>query len=335
MPANPRLQARRAAKQVGIDPGLFERLIFSGERSWKGWQHSPVGASGPSQLMPGTAAGLARKYGINPNDFYGNLLGGAYYLREQLRAFGGNRRKAVAAYNAGPGNVQKYGGVPPFRETRDYVERVLSGYVPGRAGARLPMRTDGRVPAPPRGMPDFSAEAFGRIAQGGSAVDALGFLLDAPKQWAAAHPARPLAAPGLQPRGALANVPLPAAGPGHVTVAPGANRGGEKIAPVVFSFLSRIGGNIRIGTGTNHSKMTVNGKVSDHWDGHAADIPSSGQALTALGRRALIAAGMPRAQAMQQNGGLFNLYWRGHRIQVIFNTNEGGNHYNHLHVGVR
>jgi hypothetical protein len=88
-----------------------------------------------------------------------------------------------------------------------------------------------------------------------------------------------------------------------------------------------------IGTGSNHSHLTVNGRVSDHWSGHAADIPAAGKSLRNLGYLALIKAGMPKAQAAKarQTGGLFNVG----RYQIIFATDEGGNHYNHLHVGIR
>ena len=81
----------------------------------------------------------------------------------------------------------------------------------------------------------------------------------------------------------------------------------------------------------SHSLTTVNGNRSAHADGNAADIPSSGAELTRLGRAALIAAGMPPAQAAKVNGGLFNIGGK----QIIFNTRQGGNHYDHLHVGLR
>jgi Transglycosylase SLT domain len=328
---NPRALAQKAAREAGVDPRLFQSLIFKGERSWKGWQTSPSGAQGPSQLMPGTAQGLASKYGIDPHSYYGNLLGGAYYLREQLQAFKGNRRKAVAAYNAGPGNVEKYGGIPPFSETRRYVRNVLGGVqevIPGpppRPGAP-------RAGVPAAAMPDFGAGALKTIALGGSSVGALRSLLAAPAHWTATHPGRPALPAG--PNTGL-GVPLPAGQRGKVLVAPGANRKGVGIKPIVFNFLSTLGVPVTIGTGTNHSRMTVNGHVSDHWDGGASDIPASGEKLIRLGRRALIAAGMPRAQAMKQNGGLYNLSWKGHRVQVIFATTEGGNHWDHVHVGIR
>jgi len=83
---------------------------------------SPVGAIGLMQLMPSTAAGL----GINPNEIAGNIEGGVKYLKQQLDAFGGDQAKALAAYNAGPGAVSKHKGVPPYRETKDYVNKINS-----------------------------------------------------------------------------------------------------------------------------------------------------------------------------------------------------------------
>jgi hypothetical protein len=75
--------------------------------------------------MPGTAAALGQRYGIDTSTPLGNLTGGAYYLGEQLKRFGGNARLAVAAYNAGPGAVAKYNGVPPYAETQRYVQNVI------------------------------------------------------------------------------------------------------------------------------------------------------------------------------------------------------------------
>ena len=76
------------------------------------------------QLMPDTAAEL----GVNPYDMKSNVEGGVKYLSELLGTFDGDVRKAVAAYNAGPAAVKAYGGVPPYAETQDYVNRVLDIY---------------------------------------------------------------------------------------------------------------------------------------------------------------------------------------------------------------
>lgn len=83
--------------------------------------------------------------------------------------------------------------------------------------------------------------------------------------------------------------------------------------------------------GTGHSRLTVNGNVSQHTTGNATDIPAAGKDLIRMGQAALIAAGMPRSQARKQRGGLYNV--GGH--QIIFATNQGGNHFDHLHISAR
>lgn len=111
--------ARAAARRNGVPEDLFLRLV----RQESGWNPNAVshkGAMGLAQLMPGTA----RLLGVDPRDPAQNLEGGARYLAAQYRAFG-TWRLALAAYNAGPGAVQRYDGIPPFRETRDYVRIIL------------------------------------------------------------------------------------------------------------------------------------------------------------------------------------------------------------------
>lgn len=112
--------ARAAAQRYNVPEDLFLRLVQQ-ESGWRPNARSHKGAIGLAQLMPFTAARL----GVDPHDPEQNLDGGARYLSQQYRAFG-NWRLALAAYNAGPEAVRKYGGVPPYKETRNYV-RVIWG----------------------------------------------------------------------------------------------------------------------------------------------------------------------------------------------------------------
>lgn len=110
--------ARAAARRHGIPEDLFLRLIQQ-ESNWNPTAKSHAGAYGLAQLIPSTA----RYLGVDVRDTYQNVDGGARYLKEQYRTFG-SWRLALAAYNAGPGAVKKYGGVPPFKETRNYVKVI-------------------------------------------------------------------------------------------------------------------------------------------------------------------------------------------------------------------
>ncbi len=112
-----------SAARNGVDPALLKGLIRA-ESNFDPNAGSPAGAQGLTQLMPGTAAGLGV---TDVHDPAQAIEGGAKYLRSQLDAFGGDETKALAAYNAGPGAVTRYGGVPPYAETQQYVQRVL-GY---------------------------------------------------------------------------------------------------------------------------------------------------------------------------------------------------------------
>jgi soluble lytic murein transglycosylase-like protein len=111
-----------AAASNGIDPALLKGLV-SQESGFDPNARSGAGALGLTQLMPGTATSLGV---TNPLDPAQSLQGGAKYLRQQLDRFGGDERLALAAYNAGPGAVTRYGGVPPYSETQNYVKSVMA-----------------------------------------------------------------------------------------------------------------------------------------------------------------------------------------------------------------
>jgi len=112
-----------AARKYKVDPKLVAAVA---EVESNGNQNavSSAGAIGVMQLMPDTAASL----GVDPYNKQQNIEGGAKYLRQMLDTFGGDTKKAVAAYNAGPGAVKDYGGVPPYKETQNYVSKVLDIY---------------------------------------------------------------------------------------------------------------------------------------------------------------------------------------------------------------
>lgn len=111
-----------AATKYGLDPALLAGLVKQ-ESGFNPTARSGAGAVGLTQLMPATARGLGV---TDPTDPVQALEGGAKYLRQQLDRFGGDERLALAAYNAGPGAVQRFGGVPPYAETQNYVKTVLA-----------------------------------------------------------------------------------------------------------------------------------------------------------------------------------------------------------------
>ena len=113
----------QAATEYGVDPQLVKAIAIA-ESDMNQDEISPVGAIGVMQLMPETAEGL----GVNPYDTNENIAGGTKYLKQMLDTFDGDVPLAVAAYNAGPGAVKRYGGIPPYSETKNYVGRVMDMY---------------------------------------------------------------------------------------------------------------------------------------------------------------------------------------------------------------
>ncbi len=115
---------QRLAQQYSVDPHLVQAIITV-ESNFDPHAVSRAGAQGLMQLMPDTAA----RYRVeDPFDPHANIEGGIWYLRDLLRLFPSDLRHVLAAYNAGEGAVQQYGGIPPYPETQRYVERVLALY---------------------------------------------------------------------------------------------------------------------------------------------------------------------------------------------------------------
>jgi soluble lytic murein transglycosylase-like protein len=113
-------QLTLAAEAAHVSPTLLSALVWQ-ESRWRPNALSPKGARGLTQLMPGTARALA----VDPADVTSNLAGGARYLRAMLDRFGGNVERALAAYNAGPGRVQRAVNLPAIAETRAYVTSII------------------------------------------------------------------------------------------------------------------------------------------------------------------------------------------------------------------
>lgn len=172
LPEEHRAHFIREAERLGI-PLPVAVAVLHQESTGRPDLTSPAGAYGYMQLMPGTAGDL----GVDPFDPLQNITGGLTYLRQQLDRFG-DLPTALAAYNAGPGAVQEYGGIPPYRETQDYV-RLIMGRV-GEAGAIdpapagggimdiLPERVREVVGPTPEGEPEPGF--FGRLDRGLGAI---------------------------------------------------------------------------------------------------------------------------------------------------------------------
>lgn len=118
-----RAYAYQAAQRAGHpDPAMFVRQIHA-ESGFRPNAKSPAGATGIAQIMPATAKG----WGVNPNDPKASLDAAARAMAKYIKSYKGDYAKALAAYNAGVGNVAKYGGVPPFAETQNYIKKILNG----------------------------------------------------------------------------------------------------------------------------------------------------------------------------------------------------------------
>ncbi len=134
----------QAAARYGLDPAVLSGLIQQ-ESGFNPSARSSAGALGLTQLMPSTAASLGVAEPLDPAQ---SIEGGARYLSQLLHQFAGNTADALAAYNAGPGAVQQYGGVPPYSETQQYVTKVLgyaAAYSQGGVGGSP--YTDATAPA--------------------------------------------------------------------------------------------------------------------------------------------------------------------------------------------
>jgi hypothetical protein len=329
---NLRKIADAAAKRYGVPPGLFRRLIQQ-ESGWNPDARNPSGATGLVQIHLPSHPDISEEQARDPAFALG---WGARYLATQKARFG-RWDLALAAYNAGPGNVEN-GKWQSFPETRNYVKNILGGKTAVNAVGAAP---------PPLGAAAPALSALPQATQSRNA-NLLSSIFDSNNQILGLN--APVGILPKPPEPVAVPLPKPSSGQalagGLAMNAPG---GWEKFvgkierrhgpskphAPDILRFVGKVGqlaGQVLTPWGNeSHSLTTVSGNRSAHADGFAADIPASGQQLVRLGQAALIAAGMSPAEARKQKGGLFNVGG----YQVIFATNVGGNHHDHLHVGIR
>lgn len=313
---------------------------------------SSAGARGRAQFTAGSRRIAIQKYGIDPWKSADEAVhAAALHLRGKI-----NGSKGLEGYNPGDPSYPSYilsqrvgkiggggGGLKGrLRETgAAQGAQAQAGASSLSAGAPAPLQLASQLRNPIQSVgiapPSFSARPA--LPTGYQPMLSQGV---APAPSLAPDPAQgqavDLSSPQQTAGSGGASAPSAGGKRGKVRIDPGADRPGVPTRPEVISFLERVAGRagrpIRLGTGSRHSRMTVNGNVSDHWTGHAGDVPATGRRLIELGQAALIEAGMPVRKARKQTGGLFNVRKGKRRYQIIFNTQEGGDHTTHLHVGV-
>lgn len=310
---NWRKLAEQTARRHGIDPVVFERLVLA-ESGGNPDALSPAGAIGLAQLMPGTAQGL----GVNPRDPRENLEGGARYLAQQLKRFGGSYRLALAAYNAGPGAVERHGDVPPFAETQAYVKKILGNedkiLHPDEARA-APRR---QLAPPAEGTPDSAdLDLVGALLDG--QLDPHEFVLQRRRRQAAA-PVASTSEGGKEADGGFPRV-----------------RGSsvKQVGADLDAFLVRRG--IPLGSGERDPSRNAEvggAQDSDHLPGKdrwARDIPLTGRAGDRAMRAIAKRLGVPFKKGEITNETI-RIRGKQYRVQLIWGTSD---HMDHGHVGLR
>lgn len=339
-----------AARKYGLDPRLIN-AVMGRESGGRVDAKSPVGAQGLMQLMPGTAATLGV---TNPLDPRQNIFGGAKYLRQQIDKFG-TIPLALAAYNAGPGAVSKYGGIPPYTETQNYVKNIM-GDLKGGGGVVAPMAADQHAghdhgqdgqqqftmpgPSPIDALRALRASRGNRPALGNGAfgasfnqqagtsrLDALQQLKQSlnPQTISVGVPAAGSASPAAPNGGAAGAIPLVSGG---MAGGVGGDWGGTMQRALGLAQLTGL----PITSQKRDRHLTASGNPSDHWKGsslsYAVDLGVTG----AAGDRAAMELAQRLGIPNYQHGQWANFTKDGYRYQLGWKT---PGHYDHIHLGVR
>lgn len=327
------IPARVAAAQQFIESG-FNKDVIAGRR------RSSAGAFGLTQFIPSTAKSYGVRPGTDLKSVNTQIKGQLKYLSDLGASH--DLAGALAKYAGGPGNPQSW-----------YANKVLA-LAPsykgvGKGGGSFSLGPK-NTPTGLRDLklPDTSSSGgiyatlaalnqFSTVDPNDPAQANLNLLAGIEAQKPTTNPLVDLLKLG-QDRGSggkgAKGESFEGVGKlGKVHIRPGADRAGVKSRPATIRFAQEIAGvygkPITIGTGTNHNQFVAGSRrESEHWTGHAVDIPAVGAALTRLGQSALIAAGMDPRKARKQKGGVYNIG----NHQILFNTTVGGNHYNHLHA---
>jgi hypothetical protein len=342
-----RLYTRRRAQHYGLDPDI-EEAQFQQESGFNPNARSPAGALGAAQIMPETAA----SWGVDPMRPRKALDVALRHMAQYYKQYG-NMRDALIAYNAGPGAVGR--SLPA--ETQNYIRTILGGRNP-RSPRSSPVAsvtsTGSNVSSPDVGqvLQNYIQATQGLFNQPIGGPNAFQSILPEDPGAGIARTVEALQritgkteTPGVESPSAQTSpgsLNLPTNVRGKVTVAPGANRAGVGLQKPLMSFLGALShhaGAIHIGTGTNHNRMTLSGNVSDHWDGNAADLPmpvDSRQGDLMAAHAISLAGGIPFQKALQlaERGGVFNFETKAGRVQILWKTMVGGNHHNHVHIGL-
>lgn len=339
-----RQHAINIARQEGIPVNAFLSLIDH-ESNWRPGARSPAGAIGFTQLMPGTARGL----GVDPLKPLENLRGGARYLKQQLTRFG-SIDLALAAYNAGPGRVED-GSWRQIKETSRYVSSIMGSlgdqHITAATSATEPADvTSVGLPPPPKleefDMTSNLMASLNKISMGEDPTESLTGLNEAnTESEALINQANDQKVAAYKAQvGAINSQPLPLTEetPSVDLTSHGGRWAGSQDIASQFAKMGWDAGLTTVSEKRDR-KSTSTGGVSDHWtgskDAYAYDLSNGSHPtpeMDAAAKRIAAQLGFnwngKSALVLTKKVGDF-------RVQVLYRTSTGGNHFNHIHVGVR